>query len=550
METLFNKPRNEEELVMQADLAAANTKKISAYETLPYNLIQSEIVGSSKVFQQELNEIMEYYEIYHKGTSFVLEGTNGDYVAADLKYKLAAQLINKQARFLFSKSPDIVINAKSEIGKATPEMQRQLTIYNDLIKTVLDKNMFEKDIIQAARDCFIGKRVACLVNFNDEDGITVNFFPSTNFIYEYKFGSKHVLQKFVVFIDIEKATLKKDNRIFKKKYTLEVDANGKNNIYLEETIVDGLGQLVEVLVDHEKTALENIPAVVITNDGLIGDIDGESEIEVLKDYESWYSKLANSDKDAERKSMNPVRFTVDMEGRSTKNLSSSAGSYWDLQSNQNLDKPSPQVGLLESNMAYSDTLKTTLDRLKSTAYEQVDVPYISLETMSGAITSGKSLKAIYWPLIIRCQEKMKTWGPMLRRIVDIIIEGAFAYPDVAALHINDKMVNIMYEVEVINNTPLPEDEMDEKTIDMAEVNSKIMSRKAYMKKWYQLTDDEVDEELIQISNENQLIEETFGGMYRMSDFSSKMANETIVKEIDEDTYSEDVRITPDKLNGI
>ena len=45
-------------------------------------------------------------------------------------------------------------------------------------------------------------------------------------------------------------------------------------------------------------------------------------------------------------------------------------------------------------------------------------------------------------------------------------------------------------------------------MDLAEVESKAMSRKAYMKKWRGLTDDEVQEELEQIALERQIIEDS------------------------------------------
>ena len=59
------------------------------------------------------------------------------------------------------------------------------------------------------------------------------------------------------------------------------------------------------------------------------------------------------------------------------------------------------------------------------------------------------------------------------------------------------------------NTPLPEDEIEEKQTDLAEVTAQVMSRKSYMKKWRNLTDDEVKEELEQIALERQMIEDSF-----------------------------------------
>lgn len=261
--------------------------------------------------------------------------------------------------------------------------------------------------------------------------------------------------------------------------------------------------------------MESIPAVIFINDGLTGETKGESEIELLQSFEEYYSKFSNADMDSERKSMNPIRYTVDMESNSTKNLSSSAGSQWDLGSDQNLDKPHPMVGMLEPSMSYHDALKTTLDRIKTVGYEQVDMPNITLETMTGAITSGKALKAVYWPLIVRCKEKMKMWGPNLASLVRIIIDGSMKYPNCIEQYTNDIISPVDYEVSIVQNTPLPEDEVEEKNIDLAEVQAQVMSRKAYMKKWRGLTDDEVQEELEQIALERQIIEDvSFNGSFQ------------------------------------
>ena len=498
---------SEEAKVIEAE---NSTEILTAFNRIPYSLINAEFSGSAKDFLTEMTEICKYYKVYKKGASFAVEGTNGDYVPAQLKYKMSASLINKEARFLFAVPPDITVEAKGDVGKVTEDAKNALTVMNDLVKTVLDVNKFEDALIKGAKDCFIGKRVAGLVNFNEDDGVTVTFLPSTQFIYETKIGNPNVLTKFVCFQIIKNSITLSDKRIFKKKFVLEDDV-----VYLEEAMYDGSGAMLEEVTEYQPTLMPMIPAVIFTNDGLTGEDDGESEIEILQDDEAWYSKLSCADIDSQRKSMNPTKYTVDMESNSTKNLSTAAGAFWDLGSDQNLDKPNPQVGLLEPAMNYSTALDMTLKRVKRSAYEQVDMP--DIEAVQATITSGKALKAIYWPLIIRCQEKMKMWGPKLRALVDIIIQGAMVYPNCVEKYINDTITPVDYEITVVGNTPLPEDEIEEKNMDLAEVESKTMSRKAYMKKWRGLTDDEVDEELQQIALERQLIEDSafapneFGG---------------------------------------
>lgn len=536
----------------EAKVINAENKKdvLKAYNRIPYALINAEVGGSTKDTLDELTEICGYYKIYKKGSEFTVEGTNGDYTPAQLKYKMAASLINKEARFLFAEPPDISVEAKGDVGKTTEDTKNALTVLNDLVKTVFDNNKFEDALIKAAKDCFIGKRVAGLVNFNEEDGVTLTFLPSTQFIYETKVGNPNVLTKFVCFIIIKDSITLTDKRIFKKKFELVDDV-----VYLEEVMYDGAGKELEVITEYQEILIPMIPVSIFINDGLTGETEGESEIEILQDYESWYSKMSNADLDSGRKSMNPTKYVVDMESNSTKSLSTAAGAFWDLGSDQNLDKPAPSVGLLEPSMNYSEALKTSLERIKTTGYEQIDMPNITLESMQGAITSGKSLKAIYWPLIVRCKEKMKMWGPQLKVLVDIIIQGAQVYPNCVTKYINDNLTPVAYEINVVHNTPLPEDEIEEKNMDLSEVDSNVMSRKSYMKKWKGLTDDEVQEELEQIALERSILEDAaFGGGFETPYPEEGMEDDDLmddeVDDIDDDIdegISEEERASQNEL---
>lgn len=492
---------SEEQKVVSVE-ASGNVEVISAFRRIPYNLISKELGEYSDEFLADLGKIMKFYSIYRNGADFFAEGSNGDYVPSDLHYKMAASLIDKEARFLFSETPTITVVRKDSNAKLTEDISDNLDIMNELVQSVLCDNNFSQAILRAAKDCFIGKRVAVLVNFNEDDGITVSFIPSTNFLYEYDMSMRKLL-KFVAYVIVKDSSKLSDRIIFEKRYVVE---GGK--VLLEENMYTGTGALVENVTSLQPIELDEIPAVVILNDGLLGDIDGESEIENLSEYEKMYSKLSNADIDSERKSMNSIKYTVDMDSKSTENLSTAPGAYWDLGSDQSLDSPKTMVGSLESSMSYSGPLQTTLDRIKTTGYEQVDMPNITLQSMQGAITSGKALKAVYWPLIIRCKEKMKTWAPHLAKMVRFIIDGSILYPGCAQKYVQQLPFEMQYEVEVEQNTPLPEDETEEKSIDISEVAAYLMSKKSYMKKWRNLSDEEVDDELTQIAYEKNLIEES------------------------------------------
>lgn len=476
---------------------------------IPQNLISEEISGIyGSDLLHDMGEIIKLYNIYDGGADFNPEGSKGDYIPSGLKYRKASMLVDKEARFLFAKSPDIKVQVDYTQGdlRAREQASTDSSIYQKFVDKVLKENQFNSALIKAAKDCFIGKRVAWMCNFDETlQKISFGFVSSLGFIAEYSDTDTTQLSKLICFYNMNDSSSRKDQRIYKKKYEMK---NGY--CYVSETIYDGSGEIVEEPIPEQRTLFTYIPGGVIINDGLTGDLKGSSDIERLADYESTFSKLANADIDAERKSMNPVFWTRDIDPGSTSNLSSSPGSYWDLQSDQNHSNDNVgAVGLLEPTMSYSSALETTLMRLTNTMYDEVDVPNIDLSTMSGVVSSGKGLKAIYWPLIVRCDEKMLAWKPAIEQIVKCIIDGAKLYPESAKPYLVEQLPESEYGVMVENQYPLPEDEADEKTIDLAQVSNNTMSIKSYMKKWLNMTDDEADSEIEQIARERQILENSY-----------------------------------------
>lgn len=473
---------------------------------IPASLIKSELEGlyGSNVLK-DMYEVIALYDVYENGASYVQE-VNTDYTPADLKYKTTRSLLDKEARFLFSRAPDFYVDV--DLGEGKEERERAkaaATVYQTLLDKVLEENGFKNALLKAAKDCFISKRVALMFNINEDSGIQIGFLPSLEFVYDVDPNNSSVLTKIVAFYGLNDEKSKIDQRIYKKKYWLD---NGF--CWYSESVYNGMGQLVEEIQPDTKTRFSFIPAWVIVNDGLTGDLIGVSEIKQLQAYESWYSRLAAADMDAERKGMNPIRYTIDASPESTKDLSISAGAFWDLSSDQNqAQDKSAQVGVLDSPMTYSAALGTTLDRIKNMMYEQCAVPNVSPEALKGVVSSGKTLKAIYWDLIVRCEEKMLAWRPALQFLGKCIIEGVRLYPKAGAFYIKEALPATEYSIRVDNQYPLPEDEAEEKQVDLAEVTAQTMSKKAYMKKWRNLTDDEADEELRQIALERQILEDAF-----------------------------------------
>lgn len=473
-----------------------------ALASFPYFVLKNEITAGYNLYTKELLEIKQNYLDYKKGAEFYTEGSSGDYQPSDIRFKIAKTLIDKEARFMFSQTPDVFIQSVD----TNEEQMKQVEQYQTLIDKVLKdkKNNFSRTLLQSAKDCFIGKRVACLVDFSEEDGIQIHFYNSLQFYYETEYGSDR-LTKFISFENVNQ-TKSTQQRLYLVNRYEERDGT----VYMSSILYNGLGVVQETVIPEQAIQLDYIPAVVIVNDGTLEDKRGVSEIESLTEYESGYSRLGNGDIDSERKGMNPIRYTVDMNSNTTKNLSSGAGAYWDLKSEQNQNEVHPMVGTLAPNMNHTEPVKATLDRLKTTMYNEIDMPNISEETMAGTITSGKALKALYYPLQVRCDEKLKTWKPAIEFIAEAIIDLAVLNKaDVVSYYVLTGLEEVRYNIEVMENYALAEDEEEEKSSDLAEIAANARSRKSYIKKWRRSefkTDAQIDEELMQIAIENNMMD--------------------------------------------
>ena len=494
----------------------------------PYFVINSEVPAYQlNDFKKELIEIKDKYLMYQEGVPFIAEGTNGDYVPSSLSFRLVKTLLDKEARFMFSQEPTIQISSvttEERDGDAAENFQQ-------LVRKVLQKCNFSRDLLKSAKDCFIGKRVACLVDYSEQDGIQVHFYDSLQFYFEKAYGTDRVT-KFVSFEVVTKSKSSVSRRVLVTKY--EEETKGKESeIYVESALYDGTGAIVENLIERKKIDLDHIPVVIIINDGLLGDVGGVSEIDDLQEYEKTYSWIANADVDTERKGMNPTKYTVDMNPSSTQNLPTGPGAYWDLRSDQTQDNVHPSVGVLNMPMNHTDSVKTTLDRIKTSMYQVVDVPNISEETLVGSVTSGKTLRALYWSLSVRCDEKMKTWKPAISSIVQAIIDYAkLERKGVEEFYKLTGLEDVSLNIKVQENYALLDDETEEKASDMEEIAQNARSRKSYIKKWRSeefQTDDKIDEELMQIAIEQNMFD-TMSMNTQVQTELGKMASEQKVDD--------------------
>ncbi len=457
------------------------------------NIIMTELGGlyGNEVIK-EMNEIIKLYDIYEgTGQDWIVD--EKDYTPTKKKTNYIKKLIKEEARFLFGKTPIFTVQVEDD------KYQEQVEEINKYINKLLKENLFEDKLVKGARDCFIGKRVAIKLHADTiTKTIRVMFVPSLEFVYEPFEDRVDELKKIIFFHQINQEQDKSKQIIWKQKYEM---VDGK--CILNEGFYNGNGDLLETLAVNVDLKLSGIPAYVILNDGLSGDLQGESDVEEILENGIEYNKLASEDLDALKKGMNRIIYGTDVDPEASKHFKLKPGAYWDVSTDIASDGKQAQIGTIDTDFNYDTRMENTLNRIKSDMHEVLNIPMINNSDLQGMMTSGKSMKALYWQLITRCEEKMMSWRPALEWMIKAILEMNEVY----AITTLPKLEN--FDVVVENQYPLQENEDEEMTLDLQKVNAQTMSRKSFIKKWTNVADDIAEEELKQIQLEKQMLEDSY-----------------------------------------
>nr|DAJ03084.1 MAG TPA: PORTAL PROTEIN [Caudoviricetes sp.] len=443
---------------------------------------------------QEMNDILRLYDIYEGRENFIDKSEEKDYTQTEKRTNLIKKLIKEESRFLFGKTPELYIQPKNDTD-ADKDKAEEINLY---LNKILKDNLFSEKLVKGARDCFIGKRAAIKLYANqDTKEIRIMFLPSLEFIYESDEENPNELKKIIFFYQINKEVEKDKQRIWKQKYEM-IDGR----CILNEGIYNGNGILIEPINVDVDLQLSGIPCYVIINDGLSGDPFGESDVKELLDNQIQYNRLSSEDVDTLRKGMDRIIYGIDIDPEASEKFKLKPGAFWDVPTDPTAEGKQATLDTIPTDFNYGDKIENSLKRIKSDMYEMLNIPMLSNDELKGMMTSGKTMKALYWQLITRCEEKMMAWRPALEWLIRAILEITEVYQI-------EKLPQLDYTVTVENNYPLQEDEDEEKTLDLQQVNAQAMSRKTFIKKWQGVTDDVADAEIRQIALEREMLEESY-----------------------------------------
>lgn len=443
------------------------------------SIIQKELGGMyGASVRRDLDEIIRLYA-YYDGDAQIWRIPEGlDYVPSRQVTNLVKKLIKKEARFMFSRTPELVVE-----NTADPDGANALQAF---IKKTLDGTGFGAKLTRAGRDCFIGKRVALKI-WQDERGIGVLFRPSLEFVFEPEEDESERLKKIIFFYSLNDEQERRDQRIWKQKFEME-----DGRCYLTEAVYDGNARLIEATADHEDTGLDFIPAYVIINDGLTGDLSGESDVAELMANQDHYNHLKSDDADTLQFHMFPMTVLKNASGECLDKLRIAPNAVVDLQPDEAAEPGSVGMKKLESSFSYAQAFENSINRAKNDMYDLLDVPNVSLEQLKGLMQSGKSMKALYWDLLCKAEERWQAWDAALRWLCNGIIKlGRMA---------GEPLPDMDYTLRIEHLYPILDDEEAERELDLREVSEGVRSRKNYIEKWNISADGAA--ELAQIEKED------------------------------------------------
>lgn len=465
-----------------------------------YNqLLQAELAGVYGDYLRRINTINRWYEIY-EGKQEWSTAQGLDYAPTKKITNIIKKLIDTRARFMFGKMPYFDVRPVQQDAKGSTTHQDQAAEKEDLLEKILRDNKFHSKLLKARKDCSIGGKVAIKLWAHKDAGLKIVFSPAQEFFPQYNLDDVDQLEK-VVFIYALNTEMDPVNQRIKKQVWELV--NGR--CILNEGTYNGRAELVSVEYQDYNTGLDFIPVVIIQNGGLTGETEGTSDVEQLWGNQDAYNRLTSDDIDALKFQMFGQDVVTDANEDSLQNIKIAPGAMIDLQTDVTQANEGRQAKMerLESGFSYSEKFQDTVNRTKNDMYDTLDVPNVSLEQLKGLMQSGKSMKALYWGLMSACEEDWTEWGPALEQMTDYI----FRMVDTYNLYGARQVAKYDTALEIHHYYPIPEDEAEDKSIDMEEVVSEVRSRKAYMKKWGEYEDP--DSELEQIQLEKQMLQDSY-----------------------------------------
>ncbi|KEH91670.1 Phage portal protein (plasmid) [Clostridium botulinum C/D str. BKT12695] len=423
---------------------------------------------------------------------------NLDYVPSQVIDNKIKPLINKQARFMFGKEPDILLKTLDKKDKETCEELRQF------IDAILNASKFWSNTMKAFRLASVTKRVMLRLEANPGEPVRLYWHDINDFNYEVDLNDITKLSKVIL---VKPVTVDKEvSKQLWNRYTYYMNEipNKESSCYLRIETFKGDNLENPIELKEQDTGLSKIPCWVICNEHSITNIYGQSDIKDLKPLQDSYNKRLSDFNDSLRFLMFGQTSIIDATEETVNACNIAPNTLMALTS---IDGKQAKVQRVESNFTNAEPVKMYLKMLEDSMYEKLGIP--RPESLQ-QVPSAKSIKYMYTELVARCEEKWHDWEPTIRSMIRLVVEACSKFKCYEEW--KEEWNNLLFTIVLNKNYPIPEDEEDKKKLAIEEVNSNVRSHRSYIKDFsnnedYEECFNEVIEDIatINAAEQDQLI---------------------------------------------
>jgi hypothetical protein len=389
-----------------------------------------------------------------------------DYVPSQVIDNRVKPLINKQARFMFSRKPDINFKA---YDKSNDNAVNDL---NQYIDKILKKNSFWSETMKAFRIATVTKRVLLRIEANPNEPIKLYWHGINDFSYVLDPNDSTNLRKVTLVKPDSNNTDDPTQIQYWFRYTYQMEKS-IGYLRIEKFKSSDLNNPIEDVVQN--TLLSKIPCWIVTNEQSMGSKYGQSDLKDIRPLQDQFNRKISDFSDALRFNMFGQDVIIDATPESVAKVSVAPNSLLPLIS---IDEKTASYVKVENTFSNAEPVKMFLNMLDDSMHDKLAIP--KLQEIK-QIVSGKAYKYLFSELKGRCDEKWIDWEPVILELLDVIVECCDkfkCYPDW-----NISWANLNYNVLIKKNYPIPEDEEDKKRLGMEEVSSRVRSHRSYIKEF-------------------------------------------------------------------
>ncbi|EGO86251.1 phage portal protein [Clostridium botulinum C] len=394
-----------------------------------------------------------------------------DYVPSKVIDNKIKPLINKQARFMFGKEPDILFKQLDKNAKENCEELRQF------IDAILNASKFWSNTMKAFRLASVTKRVMLRLEANPGESVRLYWHDINDFNYEVDLNDITKLNKVIL---VKPVTIDKEvSKQLWNRYTYYINqiTDKESSCYLRVETFKGDNLENPIEIREQDTGLSKIPCWIITNEQSITSPYGQSDIKDLKPLQDSYNKRLSDFNDFLRFLMFGQTAIIDATKDTVDACNIAPNSLMALRSIEDTEgNKQAKVQRVESNFTNAEPVKMYLKMLEDSMYEKLGIP--KPESLQ-QVPSAKSIKYMYTELVARCEEKWHDWEPIIRSMIRLIVEACSKFKCYEEW--KEEWNNLLFTIVLNKNYPIPEDEEDQKRLAMEEVNSNVRSHRSYIK---------------------------------------------------------------------